>query len=611
MVMKTKRNRIRTAVIALASFVMLLTVLPQIASALGLRQLADRLATTTSMSCGGGSGSGSGSSGSSSTCPKTGTVTGRVTVTGAPKGFTPAYTGAGACPDTGPPGQMCANPVYDLSVNGHYTLTLGKGKWVVAGFYENSGFGGVFLGSPMVVRVHTGVTDLLNLTVPYSPPASMKGTLTVRNVPANDPIFEIILQICPSFAPNPGGLACVSAYTNPALTSAPGSVSGSYSLAGLPPGNWTGYVGFCAENGCETNSYHGTAFTLTAGQETKINFGTNFLLRDQALLTGNIGVTGAPAGFSDELGVSACQSGTSNCQVAYEYGFPDSTYALVLNAGVWNVKGFYLASPYDNAVDGSSQTVVLRNRQVVNLDVSVPYQVLGTATGTITVKKLPSGVKVTSYSMLACPSAEPWNGGIPAPECVSEYSGPGGYGYGAADRGEVKSANPALRPPAGVTGLHAKTPYNVYSLPTLTSGVWLLYPGYQTAFGSYVDPNAKAVTVQSGQTTQHNVSVPYQQQAQGDVTGTVNVVGAPENIFETGVEACTAPPTSTSCSGERDAYSLEDGKYSLVLPPGTWWLSGFVDVYGPTSITRSTSQPKVASVVANTVIKKSFTVTVS
>ena len=165
------------------------------------------------------------------------------------------------------------------------------------------------------------------------------------------------------------------------------------------------------------------------------------------------------------------------------YGLSGNRYDMVLAAGQWSVKGFYLAEPYDNAVDGPNQIVTLAKKQTTNLFLSVPYQVPGTATGTITVNGLPAGVKVQSYTVLACPSSEPWNGGIPAPECVSEFSGPGGFGFGAADRGEAKSANPSANPPAGFSGA-AKTPINQYSLPTLTAGGWLLYAGYQTVFGS-------------------------------------------------------------------------------------------------------------------------------
>jgi hypothetical protein len=502
--------------------------------------------------------------------------------------------------------------VYDLATNGNYSLTLGAGKWRVAGFYEINAFGGAFLGSAVKVDVPAGGTITLNLTVPYTAPAAMKGTLTIRNVPNNDQVYDINLLICPSYAPYTGGLvpiACVYSYaSSPGPSSTPGDVTGAYSLAGLPPGQWLGYVGFCAQSGCETNSFHSKAFTLYAGRTSAIDFGTDFLLRNQALLTGTIAVTGAPSGFSDPVGISACESGTSICQVLYE--IPGGFYNLVLNAGTWDVKGFYLAVPYNNAVDGPTQTVVLSNRQVMDLPINIPYQIPGTATGTITVRGIPTGIKVNSYTMLACPAAEPWNGGIPAPECVSEFSGPAGFGYGPADRSKVKSTNPLFHPPAGVTG-HAKAPYNVYWLPTLTPGAWLLYPGYQTVFGSVVDTSAKTVTVVSGQTTTRNVSVPYQHPTQGAVRGSVNVIGAPSSYYQTGVEACTAPPTSTSCPGEHDAYSQQNGSYTLLLSPGTWWLAGFVDIYGPTGVSHSVSSPKMANVVAGAEIKRSFTVTVS
>ncbi len=619
--MKTWQQRTRAIVIALASFVLLITVLPEIASGLGLTPLGDRLAATTSMSCRGAklmdSSSSTccpGSSGSSSTTCPPGTVSGSVKITGAPKGFTPAYEGAGGCPDTGPPGQMCANPVYALATDGNYTLSLAAGKWRVAGFYEINALGGAFLGSSVVVHVPSGGKVTLDLTVPYTPPAALKGKITVRNVPDNDPIYQLNLIICPSYAPYSGGqvpIACVNAYAPaPGPSSTPGSVTGSYSLTGLPPVQWTGYVGFCAESGCTINSYHGTTFTLNPGETSTVDFSSNFLLRDQALLTGTIAVTGAPPGFSDPVGISACESGSgsSNCQVLYE--IPGGVYNVVLNAGIWNIKGFYLSSPYDNVVDGPTQTVSLSSRQVMDLPLNVPYQVPGTATGTITVDGLPAGVKVTAYTMLACPISEPWSGGLPAPECVSEYSGPGGYGYGPADHGKVKSSDHLFLPPAGVTEA-ARHPYNTYVLPTLTSGTWLLYPGYQSVFGSVVDPSPRAVSIDSDRTTTKNVSLPYQQPSQGAVTGTVVVIGAPANGFQSGVEACTVPPTSTSCPGEVDAYSQQNGSYTMLLAPGTWWLSGFVEVYGSSGVIKSTSSPRAVQIVAGAQTKRDFTVTAS
>ncbi len=251
------------------------------------------------------------------------------------------------------------------------------------------------------------------------------------------------------------------------------------------------------------------------------------------------------------------------------------------------MKGFYLAAPYDNAVDGPTQLVTLVKKKTTNLYLSVPYQVPGTATGSITVAGIPAGVKVESYTVLACPSSEPWHGGVPAPECVSEYSGPGGYGYGAADRGQAKSANAAANPPAGFAGA-AKNPINKYSLPTLTPGTWLLYAGYETALGSATNMTGTSVGITSGKTTTQNLTVRYKQPTQGAVTGTVTVIGAPSNGFDAGVFACSGLPTAKSCPGQVAAFAEQNGSYTTLLAPGTWWLEGFVDVFGGSGANQST-----------------------
>ena len=67
--MKTWQQRTRAIVIALASFVLLVTVLPEIASGLGLTPLGNRLATTTAMSCSGSPGDPRHGSSSSTCCP--------------------------------------------------------------------------------------------------------------------------------------------------------------------------------------------------------------------------------------------------------------------------------------------------------------------------------------------------------------------------------------------------------------------------------------------------------------------------------------------------------------------------------------------------------------
>jgi hypothetical protein len=621
--MKSWKPRARTAVIAVASFVLLITVLPQIASGFGLTSLANRIVGsescvgTSSGSSGGSSMCCSGSSGSSgsSQCSGTGTVTGTVTVTGAPKRFSPAYLGAGACPVSSPPGQVCSDPQYALaSSDGVYTLSLAVGTWRMSGFYENNAYGGAFLGPAQTVTVTAGGTIQADLSVPYEKPASLSGTITVRNVPSFDPIEQLSVLLCPSYAPYNGvsqSIACVNGYGSDITETPTGTATASYALTGLPPVTWTAYPSFCAESGCGTNAKRGVTVTLSPGGSGTADVSTDFLLPGQALLTGTISVTGAPAGFSDEVGVTACPESSSGLNACHDfYGFSGNRYSLVLDAGQWSIKAFYLAAPYDNAVDGPTQVVTLRAKQTMTLYLSVPYQEPGTAAGTITVSGLPADVKVESYTMTACPAAEPWTGGVPAPECVSEYSGPSGFGFGAADRTEAKSADTAANPPAGHTEA-AKSPFDAYSLPTLTAGTWLLYPGYETAFGSVTSMNGRPVTVFSGKTTTRDVTVTYRQPSQAAVTGTVTVVGAPSNgADESGVLACTSDPTQGSCPGEVLTYSQQNGTYTTLLAPGTWWLEGFVDVFGGTTPSQSTSRVKEVVLAAGTERTKNFTVTV-
>jgi hypothetical protein len=243
--------------------------------------------------------------------------------------------------------------------------------------------------------------------------------------------------------------------------------------------------------------------------------------------------------------------------------------------------------------------VTIAGGQTTTLALTVPYQLLGTAAGTIHVTGLHA--PITSYTVLACPSSSPWTGGITPQVCVSEFSGPGGYGFGAA-------AAP-VRASAGAAA--ARTPFNLYQLPTLTPGSWILYPGYRTAFGSYTDPSGTTVAITAGQTTTQHLSVAYQVPTVGIVVGKVNVIGAPTNgSFQSGARACSAPPAGTSCPGEQYAYNQSTNAYQLTLSPGTWWVSGFVDVYsfGP-GVKETTSQPVVVTVTAGSRSVANFTVT--
>jgi hypothetical protein len=116
-------------------------------------------------------------------------------------------------------------------------------------------------------------------------------------------------------------------------------------------------------------------------------------------------------------------------------------------------------------------------------------------------------------------------------------------------------------------------------LTSLTPGAWILYPGYQTAYGAYMDPTGTTVIVKAGSTTRQGLSVPYQPVSVGAVVGQVDVVGAPSGDYQASVEACTAPPTTTSCPNEQATYLETGSAYQLALPPGTWWEAGAVQLF--------------------------------
>jgi hypothetical protein len=596
------------AVIVGASFVLLVTVLPQFASGIGLGALANRL--TSSTSCSGSGSSGSSSSSSSQCTPQPGTVTGTVTITGAPAGFSPAFSGAGACPTSTPAGQVCPNPVYALANGGTYSLSLPAGKWHVTGFYENNAYGGAFLGDTKTVVVPAGGTVTRNLAVPYQVPAAIRGTVRVTHVPSGIQIQSISVLLCPSYAPyngqNPSSIACVTSYGQQAPQK---PYSGTYQVTGLPPGSWTAYPGYCTEFGCAINAKAGSAVTLTSGATTVADLTTPFLTPDEGILTGTVTVTGAPAGFSDPVGVAACQPGGGEYCNAYPdvSGSSGGTYTLLLANGTWSVNGFYLAPVFDNAIAGAIQSVTISGGKTTTLNLTVPYQKLGTAKGTIDVTGVPPHTSVTSYTVLACPAATPWTGGLQPEGCVNEYSGPGGYGFGRSDANGLNKVGP----PAAAPTQKGNGPYNVYSLPTLTKGAWILYPGYQTVYESYTDPSGSTVNVVPGQAVTTRLTVPYQTPTVGIVQGTVVVTGAPENGFESGVEACSAIPTATSCQNEQEAYSQEDGRYQLQLNPGTWWVSGFAQVFGfGSGPNQSTTAPREITVRPGSSNTENFTVRV-
>jgi hypothetical protein len=88
-------------------------------------------------------------------------------------------------------------------------------------------------------------------------------------------------------------------------------------VTGLPPVAFTAYPGFCTQSTCVSpDPSEGIAVTLVSGKTTTLNLTGTFLQTGQAFVSGTVTVTGAPTGFTDPVGVSACPaSGTAPCQV--------------------------------------------------------------------------------------------------------------------------------------------------------------------------------------------------------------------------------------------------------------------------------------------------------
>jgi hypothetical protein len=301
-----------------------------------------------------------------------------VLVVGAPNGFSPAVRGAEACPNTGAPG-LCSNPVTDIAdFNGTYTLTLPPGAYHIAGFYELKGNGPKFLGVVENVSVTSSTTTTANLPVPYAKPATLTGKVTITNVPKSDPVRLVKPLLCPSSEPFTGGTPSSDCLTRGSKattkTTAAGSISasGMYTQSGLPAGSYIAYPGYCATQSTScVVSTSGVAVTLTAGTVTTQNLKTTFLQGNQGLVFGKVTVTGAPTGFSPQLGAQACEVSTSTCVQVLEPTGQD--YNLVLNAGAWDVQGFYLSG--STPVFGSTVPEVVTAGSMIHAHLTVAYQV--------------------------------------------------------------------------------------------------------------------------------------------------------------------------------------------------------------------------------------------
>jgi hypothetical protein len=498
------------------------------------------------------------------TAPLTGTVTGKVTVTGAPRGFSPAYAGVGGC--QGAVVAICPSPRYTLASGSAYTFTLPVGTWHLEGFYELAPFGGAFLGTTSTVAVLAGKTATANFTVPYEAPGSVKGAVSVTNIPPGITVSNEAALACPSYAPYTGGtstpIECADGY------SATGS--GEYSITTLPPGKWILYPSYVTQFG-QTTSTKGTDVTVVSGAIRTVNLTTRYLPPPSGIVRGTATATGAPSGFADPIEVLACKGSSVslsclNLQVVPTNG---ASYRVTLAPGTWSLAALYDPQPYGGLQIGLARTVTVVAGTIVTQSLTVRYNTPGTADGLVSVTGLPSKVTVLSYTVLACPVGSPYTGDSSDPQCAGEWSGVSNLlADGSGARFEVGGGSHSGFTAAGVTS-------STYRM-SIPSGKWLLYPGYTTVYGPTVSTTGTPVAIAANTTVTENLTVAYRAPTYGALTGTVRLLNAPSNgpgIL--GVEACPSPPPTTP--GGVCQYGTSqigpNGTYQLGVPAGTWWVA--------------------------------------
>ena len=187
------------AVIAGASFVLLVTVLPQIASGFGLTSLANRI--VSSDSCVGSSSSGS--SGSSSMC-----CSGAARELRVPRAVRHGHRDRNRHRDRRteevhaclprcrrlsglePTESVLRRPAVRLGLERRLHAEPAPGTWRIVGLLREQCVRRRVPGPGAHRDGHRRCTVHLDLTVPYEKPASLNGTITVKNVPPFDPVVR-------------------------------------------------------------------------------------------------------------------------------------------------------------------------------------------------------------------------------------------------------------------------------------------------------------------------------------------------------------------------------------------------------------------------------------
>lgn len=515
----------------------------------------------------------------------TGTVTGTVTVTGAPKGFQPLLTAVGGCRSGS--FALCATPQIGLASGGPYTLTLTAGNWNLQGFYLLGLGGGSFLGAPRTVTVQAGEAETVDFTVAYQKAGSVKGSVSVTKVPLGTGISGKTAEACPSYAPNPNEVSAD-------LVCAAGDGSGSYSFTTLSPGTWVLYPTYETEFGQSVGK--AVSVMVVSGSTRTVNLTMPFLPPPGGIVSGSVKVSSFPARSGDPVGVLACKGSTVSYSCAGLQENPVSTnggsYGMPLKSGTWTLAAFYEPEPYGGLQYGPTKTVHVVAGKTMTLPLAMVFIQPGAVGGKVTVSGLPDGVNILNYSVLACPAGSPFDGNPLDPECAGETSGV----ITSPLLGEL-GANTKITGGRSVRAASSSTS-GTYSMP-LPPGRWLLYPGYSSGFGPTVSTSGTPVTVTADRTSTGNLTVAYKTPTDGLISGTTSLLDAPTTIAElglggvAGVEACPSP-ASTSPNETCSNLTLNispNGDYQLAVPAGTWWISELYWYLLPLGGGTSTSDP--------------------
>jgi hypothetical protein len=497
----------------------------------------------------------------------TGTVTGTVTVTGAPKGFQSLLTAVGGCRSGS--FALCATPQLGLASGGPYTLTLTAGNWNLQGFYLLGLGGGSMLGAPKTVTVEAGETETVDFTVAYQKTGSVKGTVSVTKVPTGTGIWGKTAEACPSYAPNPDEVSAD-------LVCAAGDGSGNYSFTTLSPGTWILYPTYETEFGQSFGK--ASSVMVVSGSTRTVNLTTPFLPPPGGIVSGSVKVASFPGKSSDPVGVLACKGSTVSYSCAGLQENPvtanGASYGMPLNTGTWTLAAFYEPEPYGGLQYGPPKTVHVVAGMTLNLPLAMVFIQPGAVSGKVTVSGQPDGVNILNYSVLACPAGSPFDGNPLDPECAGETSGV----ITSPLLGEL-GANTKITGGRSVRAASSSTS-GTYSMP-LPPGSWLLYPGYSSGFGPIVSTNGTPVSITTDRTSTGNVTMAYKPPTNGLISGTTNLIDAPTAIGElglggvAGVEACPSPG-STSPNETCSNFTMNispNGDYQLAVPTGTWWIS--------------------------------------